>query len=168
MNLKKIALLFSSVILIHPAFAFQPEVKAAPDSLPELNQKILAFVDSKMKKKVGRGECWDLAAEALNAAGAKWNGKFKFGRLLNADTDSILPGDIIQFEGVKIKFEKNGAKYREVLNHHTGIIYTVKGSRQFDMANQNTDRFGRKVGITFINLEEVVSGRYFIYRPEKN
>jgi len=134
--------------------------------LPPLNQKIISFVDSKMKKKVGRGECWDLAAEALNNAGAKWNGKLKYGRLLDLNKDTLLPGDVIQFEGVKIKFEKGNAKYKEVLNHHTGIIYTVKGSKQFDMANQNTAEHGRRVGLSFIDLDQVTSGRYFIYRPE--
>ncbi|MEO8086352.1 MAG: hypothetical protein ABI763_06010, partial [Bacteroidota bacterium] len=110
----------------------------AIDSIPGLNQQILAFVDLKMNKKVGRGECWDLAAEALNTAGAKWNGKLKYGRLLNLKTDSILPGDIIQFEGVKIQYEKGGAKYKMIINHHTGVIYNMKSTRQFDMANQNT------------------------------
>jgi hypothetical protein len=137
------------------------------DTLPELNQKIISFVDSKMKKKVGRGECWDLAAEALNIAGAKWNGKLKFGRLLDLKKEGIIPGDIIQFEGVKIKYEQGGARYREILNHHTGIIYTVKGSTQFEMANQNTAQHGRKVGLSYIDLDQVTSGRYFIYRPEK-
>ena len=140
---------------------------ALPDSLPELNQKIISFVDSKIKKKVGRGECWDLAAEALNAAGARWNGKLKFGRLLDLKTESVLPGDIIQFEGVKIGFKKNGTRYKEILNHHTGIIYSVQNNRQFEMANQNTAQYGRKVGLSFIDLDQVTSGRYFIYRPEK-
>ncbi len=136
------------------------------DSLPELNRKIIAFVDSKMKKKVGRGECWDLAAEALNTAGASWNGKLKFGRLLDLKTESVLPGDIIQFEGVKIKFEMDGGKYKQSFGHHTGIIYTIKGPKQFDIANQNTSQHGRKVSLTFVNLSQVTTGRFYVYRPE--
>ncbi|MCX6274176.1 MAG: hypothetical protein NTV09_03100 [Bacteroidetes bacterium] len=160
--MKKLLLLF---ILFFP-----PNIKLLAgainaDSLPELNRKIIAFVDSKMKKKVGRGECWDLAAFALNEAGASWNGKLKFGRLLDPKTETVLPGDIIQFEGVKIKFEKGGTKYKEILNHHTGIIYSVISPMQFDLANQNTAQYGRKVGLSFIDLEQVTSGRYFIYRP---
>ncbi len=155
------------LLLIFGGFALPNFVLATNDSLPELNQKIIAFVDSKMKKKVGRGECWDLAAQALNTAGATWNGKLKFGRLLDLKTETILPGDIVQFEGVKIKFEKEGAKYKQILNHHTGIIYSVKGPRQFEMANQNTAQHGRKVGLSFIDLEQVTSGRYYIYRSER-
>jgi hypothetical protein len=156
-------------ILIQHLFSAQ-HIQAAPvsgnDTLPALNQKILAFVDTKMKKKVGRGECWDLAAEALNASGAKWNGKLKYGRLLDLKKETILPGDIIQFEGVKIKFEEGNAKYTELLKHHTGIVYSLKGEKQFDMANQNTEQYGRKVAVTFIDLDQVTTGRYFIYRPE--
>lgn len=162
--MKKLLLLF---ILFFPPHNKLLAGTINTDSLPELNRKIIDFVDSKMKKKVGRGECWDLAAQALNTAGATWNGKLKFGRLIDPETETILPGDIVQFEGVKIKFEKAGAKYKEILNHHTGIIYTVKGRKQFDLANQNTAQYGRKVGLSYIDLEQVTSGRYFIYRPER-
>jgi len=134
------------------------------DSLPPLNSSILSFVDSKMKKKVGRGECWDLAAEALNSAGAKWNGKFQFGRKLEKD-EAFLPGDIIQFEGVKIKHEEGNVRFTQVMKHHTGIIYSLKGPKQFDMANQNTEEHGKKVTLSFIDLGNIVSGHYFIYRP---
>lgn len=160
--LKKLFVLLLVTGLIHPNIA-----SAASDSLPDLNQKIIAFVDSKMKKKVGRGECWDLAAFALNEAGATWNGKLKFGRLLDLKTETVLPGDIIQFEGVKIKFEKDGMKYKQVFGHHTGIIYTVKNPLQFEIANQNTSQHGKKVSLTSVNLGDVTSGRYFIYRPER-
>ena|SRR5688572_10715308 len=160
--LKKLLLVFA-FIYFSEAIAFS---KNLLDSIPALNREIIAFVDSRMKKKVGRGECWDLAAEALNASNAKWNGKFQFGRKLNHD-EEILPGDIIQFEGVKIKFQEGNARITQVLKHHTGIVYTMKGKQQFDMANQNTAEHGKKVALTFIDLEQVISGKYFIYRPER-
>lgn len=50
---------------------------------PELNQKIITFVSQNIGKKVGRGECWDLAAQALNQAGASWDGQYNFGRVIN-------------------------------------------------------------------------------------
>jgi len=136
------------------------------DSLPPLNRDIISFVDSKMNKKVGRGECWDLAAEALNASGARWDGKLHFGRKLEKG-EKIFPGDIIQFEGVKIKFQDGNARYTQVLKHHTGIVYSMKGPSSFDMANQNTAEHGRKVVITFIDLDQVTSGKVSIYRPER-
>ncbi|HNX58050.1 MAG TPA: hypothetical protein PKK43_03055, partial [Spirochaetota bacterium] len=38
-----------------------------PASYPglELNEKVIAYVNTVLGKKVGRGECWDLAQEAL-------------------------------------------------------------------------------------------------------
>ena len=45
------------------------------DDLP-LNKGIITFVNSKMNKKVGKGECWDVANEALTLVNAKWDGGF--------------------------------------------------------------------------------------------
>ncbi len=57
------------------------------DSIPIMNQQIIGFVNSKMNRKVGRGECWDLAAEALNLIDAKWDGKYKYGRKVSYKTE---------------------------------------------------------------------------------
>ncbi|MDQ3100930.1 MAG: hypothetical protein M3R08_06060, partial [Bacteroidota bacterium] len=54
-------------------------VNSATDTLPPLNQKVVEYVQLNMKQKVGRGECWDLAAAALEHAGAAWDGKYQFG-----------------------------------------------------------------------------------------
>ena len=50
------------------------------DSIPELNKQVIDFVKSKISKKVGRGECWDLASEALKSIDAHWDGRYKFGK----------------------------------------------------------------------------------------
>src|SRR5258706_3314819 len=73
----------------------QSETSFHSDTLPELNQQILDFVNAHLKKKVGRGECWDLAAEALNQAGAKWNHKYNYGKHIDPDSTTVFPGDII-------------------------------------------------------------------------
>jgi len=135
------------------------------DSLPELNQQVLDFVNTHLKKKVGRGECWDLAAEALNEVGAKWNHKYNYGTRIEPEITAVLPGDIIQFEGVNLAFEKDGKKFWEQMYHHTAVIYGVKGVHLFDIAHQNTSAWGKKVGISTLNLDEVKKGKYFIYRP---
>ena len=36
-----------------------------------INQKIVLWAKGKLGKKVGRGECWDLAEQALKQAGAQ-------------------------------------------------------------------------------------------------
>jgi len=84
------------------AYKFTKELQIQEcNNIPELNQKIIKFVDSKMGKKVGRGECWDLAADALKLVGAKWDGNYKFGIKINPKEECVFPGDIIQFEGVR-------------------------------------------------------------------
>lgn len=135
------------------------------DSVPELNKQIIVFVNSKIKKKVGKGECWDLAAEALNSTGAKWNGKYVFGTEINYQTDCIFPGDIMQFEKVKVEYIKDGKRYTEMMAHHTSIIQEVKGEGDFVLAHQNTGNFGKKVGLSPLNVKNITKGKFKIYRP---
>src|SRR4051812_31109665 len=71
------------------------------DKIPELNQQMLDFVKSQMNKKVGRGECWDLAAQGLNKIGANWDKDYGFGKEIDIKKECVFPGDIFQFEGVK-------------------------------------------------------------------
>src|SRR5664279_3849155 len=73
------------------------------DTIPVLNKSIITFVKTKIGKKVGKGEFWDVAAEALNFAGAKWDGQYKFGKEVNYKKDCVFPGDIMQFEGITLK-----------------------------------------------------------------
>jgi len=137
------------------------------DSTPQLNKKIISFVTSKLNKKIGNGECWYLAEAVLNTVDATWDGQYKFGILLNPETDCIYPGDIIQFERVKIKYSKNGGRYEEDMRHHTAIIYNVNAKGNFDLAHQNYGHSKRKVGITNLELKNIVRGDFFIYRPTK-
>ena len=135
------------------------------DSIPSLNKKIIDFVKTKIGKKVGKGECWDVAAEALNTSGAKWDGNYKFGKEINYKTDCVYPGDIIQFEGVTVKDEIDKKKFSESLAHHTAIIYDVKGKEEFILADQNTGRSGRKVGLSPIEFKNITKGKFKIFRP---
>lgn len=135
------------------------------DTIPELNELIINFVKAHLKKKVGRGECWDLAAEALNHSGARWNQQFKFGKEVHYQRDTIYPGDIIQFENVLLQYEKNGQKFKENMDHHTAIIYEILGPGNFLLAHQNTEFSGRKVGLSPINLQNRSRGHIKIYRP---
>jgi len=135
------------------------------DSIPELNQGIIDFVTPKIKKKVGRGECWDLANEALLSIDAKWNGKYVFGRLVDDKTECVFPGDIIQMESLKtVKKEGNRTDIQE-FPHHTAIIYEVKGPGKYVLAHQNTEFTGKKVGLSELDLAYVVKGHFKIYRP---
>ena len=135
------------------------------DSIPAKNKLIIAFVTSKIKKKVGTGECWDLASEALAAAKATWDMKYKFGKEINYKKEPVFPGDIIQFEGVILKYKIDGKEYTEKMAHHTAIIYEVKDKTNFTLAHQNNGYSGRKVGLSPLEISTITKGKIKIYRP---
>jgi hypothetical protein len=137
------------------------------DQVPELNSKMLDFVRAQLNKKVGRGECWDLAAQGLNTIGASWDKKYGFGREVNPLKDCVYPGDIIQFEGVEIQYQKKNTIYRETLEHHTAVIFAVRGTGLYTTAEQNTSTHGKKVGLSQLELKNVLKGSYKVFRPVK-
>lgn len=132
-----------------------------------LNSQIISFVKSKMKKTVGEGECWDLAAEALNLVNAKWDGEYGFGKIIDYKQDCVYPGDIVQFKDIHLKYMENGENVEEIMEHHTAIIYEVKGKGDFILAHQNTAFTGRKVGTSSMNVKNITNGTITVYRPFK-
>jgi hypothetical protein len=133
----------------------------------ELNGKIIEYVDKVMGTTVGRGECWDLAQEALDQNLADWTRPVRFGRPLNPARDEIKAGDIIQFRSVKITEHPTGGVTRyESLGSpdHTAIVYKVLGKKQYTVAHQNV-RGNRNVITGEINLSKISGGKFWIYRP---
>lgn len=135
---------------------------------PPLNQKILDYTTSVVGKKVARGECWDLANEALTRVNAKWDGDFKYGKPIDPLKDNIYPGDLIQFENVVLKYDKGGRHFKESMAHHTAIVYRVIAKGEYQIAHQNTGQHGRKVGISELKLADMTKGKVMFYRPESN
>lgn len=152
--------------LLHLTFTFLFQGTAQCDSVAQLNKEIISWVSTKVNKKVGSGQCWDLAQQALNTAGAKWNGAYEFGLDLGK-AECLMPGDIIQFERVKAKRMVNGSEFREDFPHHTAIIYSVSSSDQVQLIHQNTGYNGKKVAISDFYFSSVKSGKYTVYRPTK-
>lgn len=157
-----LSILFLTVSLATPLFS-SPRFDC--DSIPVLNQKIILYVRTTIGKKVGHGECWDLAAQALNLNQASWDHKYAYGREINPAKECVYPGDIIQFEGVVLKFRKGSRVYKETMEHHTAIIYEVKDKKVFVLIHQNTAFFGRKVGLSELDLKTITRGKFKIYRP---
>ena len=137
----------------------------AQENIPELNKRIIEYVQSVIGEQVDRGECWDLAYQALNRFNAEWDGKFQYGKLINPKREPVLPGDIIQFKNVKIMYQITNTTYTEFMKQHTAIVYKVKQKNVFTIAHQNTEFSGRKVGLSDLNLNHVVKGVVKIYRP---
>jgi len=160
--LLRIALI--SGMFVQGLFAQERTHRTDNDHLPELNQAVLSFVEAHLDQQVGRGECWDLADQALDQAEATWDGKFRFGRPIEAAT--ALPGDVVQFWDVKLEYERDGYRYRESMKQHTAVIYEVLGPGYFRIAHQNNSFSGRKVGVSELDLSTVIEGKVMIYRPE--
>jgi hypothetical protein len=146
--------------------AFAPNASPICDTVPELNQKIVELVRQQIGKKVDRGECWDLAALVLNQTGAEWDGQYNFGKKVDPEKECIYPGDIIQFEGVRIKYTRERAVYEETMGHHTAVIIAVKSKGVFVLAHQNTGFSGRTVGLSDLDLSTIIKGKFQIFRPE--
>lgn len=136
------------------------------DSIPLLNKEILSYANSKLNKKVGRGECWDLAKYALDEVGASWDGEYKYGRKLDKD-ECIYPGDIIQFEKIKVKYKEGNQTFTEEMPHHTAIVFSVNSKDEVILIHQNTAYTGKKVGKSKLRFSTITSGKYYIYRPQK-
>jgi hypothetical protein len=142
----------------------------AADELPELNRKILIYLDGVIGHQVHRGECWDLAAGALDFAGAYLDRStqasiYIFGREIDPVQETVFPGDIIQFKDVTLEYETDEMIVMESMSHHTAVIYEVIGPGDYKIAHQNTRLSGKKVGLSNISLENIKKGTLIFYRP---
>lgn len=157
------ALAFAVVLV---SFKEKPPVSDC-DAVPALNQEIVSYVKTTIGKKVGRGECWDLAQEALNKVNAKWDGGYGFGRKVNPKNECVFPGDIIQFSNVTVTYQKDRSYFMEKMEKHTAIIYEVRSPEDLVLADQNTGMSGRKVGVHDLGIKNITTGTYTIFRPER-
>ena len=153
------------------SFSFPVKENTSPiiacDNIPELNKQMFEFVKGKLNKKVGRGECWDLAAQGLNSIGANWDKDYVYGKEVDPWKDCVYPGDVIQFEGIKIQYQKGNTTYTEEMDHHTAVVYKVNGKGSYVVAEQNTSVHGKKVGLSNLELNNVLRGSYKFYQPVK-
>ncbi len=154
-----VLLAVAALMVFHPV--------RADNGLPPLNRKVVEYVESVIGEQVDRGECWDLAYQALTRIDAKWDGKYKYGREVNPKRREIYPGDIIQFKNVKVRYQEGNTIYTETMEHHTAIVFRVIEDGVFELAHQNTGFSGRTVGLSKLDLNTVVSGRMWFYRPER-
>ncbi len=140
-------------------------VLAQNNELPKVNQKILEYTKSKLKKRIGRGECWDLAAQALKYADAQHPQLYVYGKKINHKEEPVLPGDIVQFYNVKTKFvDAKGTTHFSTMKKHTVIIVKVYEDGSYKVAEQNGPK-GRKVALGKFNPNHMIKGRMLVYRP---
>lgn len=137
------------------------EDRTTPTRVPpsRLAQGILNFSANSLGKKVGRGECWDLADQAMRAAGAEPPKGYTYGN--EVELNDVQPGDILQF--TTARFDEPG--YWAIMGspNHTAVVQSVKDGRVF-MLHQNFS--GQKYVSTFdFNPDNMTSGRMEVWRP---
>lgn len=126
-----------------------------------LGDDIVSYAMSKEGKKVKRGECWDLVAEALDDAGAKWTRPDKFGEKVDWESERVQAGDIIEFRNVKIK---RPDRYSIEMPQHFAIVVTQLDNRQYRILHQNYNG-DKRVSRFDIDLDYMTRGRVNVYRP---
>lgn len=125
----------------------------------EVGEKVVEFSKKNFGKKVDRGECWDLAAKALDYANAKWEAPNDFGLKIDIKKENVKPGDIMQFENVKFK----GKFYSSSFPHHTAVAYKVKDN-DILIFHQNYNN-KKKVDTLTLHMNDLASGKIDFYRP---
>ncbi len=135
------------------------------EPLPPTNQKVLEYVNTVIGKKVGAGECWDLANEALTFAQAKWTFPNTFGKPYDYKKSQIMPGDLIQLSNVTIESRKGNSVSTITMAKHTAIVYSVGENGKIKVAEQNFNNI-RKIVLNDWNLPDVKKGKLQFYRPQ--
>jgi hypothetical protein len=134
-----------------------------------LGQKVVTFAAGKQGQQVGRGDCYDLADEALTQAGAKSapsygritdDADYEWGRPI--ELKDVEAGDILQLRDHKITirtdttikkvFSEGGSEESEKWEeqdfrrgHHTAIADVNKGNGVLEVYEQNVKPRGKKV-----------------------
>jgi hypothetical protein len=123
-------------------------------------EKMIAYSDKMMNKKVDRGECWDLVAFALNSAGAQWTAPTSFGIPLDYKKEALQPGDVMVFEHTEFKLDNGKMSFAQ----HYALVYSIKDLNTIIIAHQNFNNI-RKVTLLEIPLNSLTKGKLTFYRP---
>ena len=127
----------------------------------DVNQRMVEYTISKEGKKVDRGECWDLVANALDRSGAQWDPPRGFGEKYDPSKVKVKAGDIMEFKNVKLQ----GDTWAFVFPQHFAIVTEVLGDNQYRIGHQNYNN-KRRVVQTDIDLAYHKKGKITFYRPQ--
>jgi hypothetical protein len=166
------------------AHAADTDSKVSP-----LNQRIVSFCKKSIGKKIGDGQCADLAYQALLLSGAESPDDFKdnpkpgdyvWGDFLychkvegskhleKGDRNAVKPGDIIQMRDVVIEHEEDSGEYvtRETIDadHHTAVVSSVSADGlTYQVIEQNANEVPT-VTAGALHLEDMKHGYILVYR----
>ncbi len=157
-----------SCIVLCSTHATAQKVKACAQT-STLNAAIVQQVKTVIGKKVDSGECWDLAAMVLDSNQCKWNHDYVYGKLVNhTKAECIMPGDLLQFEGVVLQHQEGNTIIKDKYLHHTAVIYSIDtGTGRIQLAQQNTGDHGKIVSIDPFDFAWIQKGKVMVYRATK-
>ncbi len=120
-----------------------------PRSLSQIARGIVGFASRNIGNKVGDGDCWDLAMEAMRAAGAEPPRGYTFGQEIPLN---------------EIRFDEPGFYVTMGTPNHTAIVSSV-GTRRTFILQQNFD--GQRFVTTFdLDFNNMTRGQVQAYRPQ--
>lgn len=152
-------------------------VATSPPQLPPLNAAVVAYCEARIGQKVARGECAELAHEALVASRAvsftgesPKPGDYVWGKLVATikpgglgEAVKVLPGDIVQYRDVVFERRTPNSWSRSSASHHTSVIAAARPGA-WTLYEQNVN--GRRtVGRSEVTLTDLKSGTLWVYRP---
>jgi hypothetical protein len=136
-----------------------PTPRTPQGPISEIQREVVNFAADSIGRKIGRGECWDLADQALRAAGAEPPKGYTFGDRI--PLSEIQPGDILQFTSAR--FDEPGYWTIMGMPNHTAVVHAVGDTRAF-ILQQNFD--GKRYVTTYdLNLNNQTSGLIEAFRP---
>lgn len=158
--------------------------------MPDLNQAVLHYAQSKIDDRVERGECWDLAEKALKSAGGSRPDPSKLYVWSNTvvSIQNNRPGDIVQFKTFRSDINKeydDGSTWTgyDTMGgpHHTAIVKENHGNGKITIIEQNrpvgsattentvflkTTQFRDRENGQGVKIKIETTGRVRFYRPK--
>ena len=155
-----------------------------PKKPATVGEKVVAFCAEHKGKTVGRGECADLATEALKAAGAKGRGEdnpnkedYTWGELVftleataagpkaTGKKADIKPGDVIQFRDTKWVTQSGNVIKARFAPHHTAVVSKVQNKGAVLKVFEQNNNGKREVAEGTLQLSALTEGWVRVYRP---
>ncbi len=145
-----------------------------------LNRSVVTFARGKLGQRVDRGECTDLADQALRGAGAKTayqlgplglDANYVWGTLVSTITAAnktaagILPGDILQYRDVSQSVDIGAFVWSSHALHHTSVVKAVSADGQHLCVFEQNANGRRTVGTGYLSLAGLTAGTLWVYRP---
>lgn len=146
-----------------------------------VNKVIAAWAANKVGHRVGDGECWTFAENALKSANAKTSNDIMGADGVNSDADyvwgtevslsNLMVGDIVQFNYYTVHVDAADGSWQEETRgepRHTAIVASIGANGKVVVYEQNVPegKAVKKSTLYFKNTDSVtVSGKWWFYRP---